>query len=86
MGIIIGNKVQNVVNWCNDNISTQRYWLPSRRNVAIGGEGWEVRSTGTNVELYCEDETLGTFLALKYGVTIRVLPFREKKLVDFGYR
>jgi hypothetical protein len=86
MGVIIGNKVQNVVSWCNDNISEQRYWLPSNRNIAIGGAGWEVRSTGTNIDLYCEDEALGTFLALKLGTTVRVFPYRQIYSVDFGYK
>ena len=78
MGIVFSSKVENVVHWCQDNISERKYWLPSNRNLAIGGEGWEVRSAGTNVDLYCNDQSLGTFLALKFGVTVRVFPHQRK--------
>lgn len=72
MGIIVTGKVQNVVDWCSENISAQVYYLPSGRTLRVGGIGWEVFTHGTDVELRCKDETLGTFLALKYGIPINI--------------
>ncbi len=71
--MIITGRVHSVATWCGENISEQVYYLPASGYVRIGGVGWEVRSRGTNVDLYCKDETLATFLTLKYGVTVRVL-------------
>ncbi len=72
--MIVTGKVQNVATWCSENISAQVYYLPSDGQVRIGGTGWQIRSTGTNVDLYCADETLGTFLALKYGLSVKINP------------
>lgn len=74
--MIVTGKVQNVVDWCDENISERQYYLPSKAGLRVGGVGWEVLTTGTNVELRCKDETLGTFLALKYGISIKINSLR----------
>lgn len=74
MGIIVTGRVQNVVIWCRENISAQVYYLPSDNTLRVGGIGWEVFTHGADIELRCKDETLGTFLALKYGISIKINP------------
>jgi len=64
MGI---NSVEEMVDWCSNNISVVRYYIPSAMGVRRGGVGWSMRISGQFTEIDIDDKPMLTMFLLRFG-------------------
>jgi hypothetical protein len=55
-----------ILNWCIDNIGPVKYEMPHIAGNLVGGLGWELYISPTQVISFINDESLKTFFNLSF--------------------